>query len=213
MDVKTSKAHRMLWACRRACGARWGLRPKVVHWLYVAIILLSISYAWWPDCQTARAKNRLSRIQSCACLRITGAIRTTPTGAMEAFTGLHPPYLVIQCEARLAAHRLWGLGCWSYLHPSREHSSIQTRHQKYDPIFNMGVDVMMPAFNLEHEYRVTMLTREEWIRGPGTLPAVKRLVWFTDGHRTAEGTGVGVFRQSVGCRFSISLGKHASLSD
>ena len=31
VDVKVRKAHNLLWACRRACGATWGLRPKVVH--------------------------------------------------------------------------------------------------------------------------------------------------------------------------------------
>ena len=58
-----------------------------------------------------------------------------------------------------------------------------------------------------------MLNREEWTRGPRTPPAVKGLVWFTDGSRTAEGTGAGVYRQSVVRRFSISLGKNASLSE
>jgi len=58
-----------------------------------------------------------------------------------------------------------------------------------------------------------MLTKEQWARGPGTLPAVKRLVWFTDGSRSAEGTGVGVFGQSVGCRFRVSLGTHAGFSN
>ena len=151
-DVKMSKAHILLWTYRTACGARWGLRPKVVHWLYVATIRPSISYAslvWWPGCQTARAKKKLSRIQRCACLRIRGAIRTNPTGAVEAFTGLPPLDLVIQCEARLAAHPLWSLGYWSYLHPSRGDSTILTHRQKFDPIFNMGVGVMMPVFNLE----------------------------------------------------------------
>jgi hypothetical protein len=43
VDGKMRKAHILLWACRRACGARWGLRPNVVHWLYVAIIRPSTS--------------------------------------------------------------------------------------------------------------------------------------------------------------------------
>jgi len=68
----------------------------------------------------------------------------------------------------------------------------------------MGVDVTKPIFNLEPKYRVTMLTREEWTRGLGT-PAVKGLVWVTDGSRTLEGTGAGVNRKSVGRRLSISL--------
>jgi len=55
-----------------------------------------------------------------------------------------------------------------------------------------------------------MLNREEWTRGPGnTPPAVKGLVSSTDGSRTVEGTGAGVYGKSVDRRLSISLGKHA----
>jgi len=43
------------------------------------------------------------------------------------------------------------------------------RIQRSDPIFTMGVDFMRLAFNLEPKYRVAMLTRIEWTRGPGTL--------------------------------------------
>jgi hypothetical protein len=120
VEVKVKKAHNLLWACRRACGVGWGLRPKVVHWLYVTIIRPTISFAslvWWPGCQMASAKKKLSKVQRLACLGIMGAICTTPTGAMEALVGLPPLDLVIQGEVRLAAHCLWSLGCWSYLHP------------------------------------------------------------------------------------------------
>jgi hypothetical protein len=71
---------------------------------------------------------------------------------------------------------------------------------------------MRPVFNLEPKYRVSILTREEWIRGPRAPPVVKGFIWYTDGSRTAEGTGSGVYGQSVNRRLSISLGKHASLS-
>jgi hypothetical protein len=73
----------------------------------------------------------------------------------------------------------------------------------------MGVDIMRLVYNLEPKYRVTMLAREEWTMGPGTPPVVKGLVWFTDGSRTGEGTGAGVYGQSVNRRLSIRLGKHA----
>jgi ribonuclease HI len=75
----------------------------------------------------------------------------------------------------------------------------------------MGVNVMKPVFNLEPKYRVTMLTREEWTRGPRTPPAIKGLIWFTDGSTTVEGTGAGVYGQSANRRLSISLGKHATV--
>jgi len=69
---------------------------------------------------------------------------------------------------------------------------------------------MRPAFNFEPKYRVTMLTMEEWIRGNGTAPVVKGLVWFTDGSRM-EGTGVGVYGQSAGRRLGFSLGRYATV--
>jgi hypothetical protein len=98
----------------------------------------------------------------------------------------------VRGEARMAAHRLWSMGCWSYLHPNRGHCSILKRLQQTDSIFNMGVDVMRPAFNLEPKYRVTLLTREDWTRGSGSPPEVKGLVWYTDGSKMKERTGAGV---------------------
>ena len=108
-------------------------------------------------------------------------------------------------------HRLWSLGSWSYLHPNQGHSSILMRLQQSDPIFNMGVDVMRLAFNSEPKYRVTMLTREDCIRGTGTPPVVEGLIWFTDGSKTEDGTGAGVYGQSVGRRLSFSLGRDVIL--
>jgi hypothetical protein len=124
----------------------------------------------------ASTKNKLSKVQRLACLGIMGPFHTTPTGAMEVLLGLPPLDLVIQGEARSTAHHLWSLECWSYLHPQQGHSCILTWLQKSGPIFNMRVDFMGQVFNLEPKYRVTMLAREEWTRGPGTPPMVKGLV-------------------------------------
>jgi len=81
VDAKMRKADNLSWTCRRACGGKRGLRPKVVHRLYVAIVRSSISFAslvWWLGCQTASAKKGLGRVQRLACLGITEAIHTTP---------------------------------------------------------------------------------------------------------------------------------------
>ena len=94
-------------------------------------------------------------------------------------TYLPPPLdLVVESEARSAVHRLWSLGGWSYLHPNQGHSSILMQLQQSGPIFNIGVDVMRPAFNFEPKYRVIMLTREDRTKGTGTPPVVKGLNWF-----------------------------------
>jgi hypothetical protein len=62
--------------------------------------------------------------------------------------------------------------------------------QQPDPICNMGVDVMRPAFNLEPKYRVTILTREEWTNGAGTPPVVKGLSGVQMGPRGRRGPGL-----------------------
>ena len=103
VDVKVRKAQNLLWACSRACGGEWGLGPRVVHWLYVSVIRPTVTFAsleWWPGCQTASAKKKLSRIQRLACLGITGAIRTISTRAMEALICLPPLELLVQSETR-----------------------------------------------------------------------------------------------------------------
>jgi hypothetical protein len=54
-----------------------------------------------------------------------------------------------------------------------------------------------------------MLTREEWTKGSGAPPEVKGLVWYKDGFKMREGTGAGVYGQSLRRRLSFSLGRYA----
>jgi hypothetical protein len=131
----------------------------------------------------ASAKKRLSNVQI-GTLGHNWSDLYDSYWCYGALTGLPPLDLVIQGVARSVAHRLWSLGCWSYFHPNQGYSCISMRLQMSDPIFSTGVDVMKPLFNLEPKYRVAMLIREEWTRGPGTPPAVKGLVWFTGWSRT-----------------------------
>jgi hypothetical protein len=49
----------------------------------------------WPGCQTGSTKKKLSRVQRLACLRIIGAVPTTPTNVVEA---LPPLELVVESD-------------------------------------------------------------------------------------------------------------------
>jgi len=102
----------------------WGMKPMEVRWLYVAIFRPTISFSslvWWPGCQTASAKRRLSKVLRLACLEITGAIRTDPSDAMKALTVLPPLDPVIQGGGEsLVAYRLWSLGVGLTLAPVKD---------------------------------------------------------------------------------------------
>jgi hypothetical protein len=70
---------------------------------------------------------------------------------------------------------------------------------------------MRPGSSCETKQRVTIVTREEWTREPGTSPTVKGLIWYTDGSRAQRGIGVTDYGQSLRRVLSISLGKYATV--
>jgi hypothetical protein len=81
----------------------------MVHWLYTRVIRSFILYGalvWWPKVEQKTTKTQLGRIQRIACLAITGAMKSTPTAAMEVLLNLTPLNLLIMAEARMALYRL-----------------------------------------------------------------------------------------------------------
>ena len=128
-DNTIAKALRVLGMCRSAYGKTWGLKPKVMRWLYSMMIRPIITYgsiAWWPRSQLTTYREELSKLQRTACLAITGAFKTTPTAAMEKILDLTPLHIVIETEARLSLHRLAINGLW-------DSSKPRTRHTKFSP--------------------------------------------------------------------------------
>jgi hypothetical protein len=66
---------------RRMYGKRWGLRPKMVHWLCIRVITPFIFHAalvWWPKVKQKSIKTQLGMIQRMTCLAITGDMKLTP---------------------------------------------------------------------------------------------------------------------------------------
>jgi hypothetical protein len=103
------KAVTIFAVARRVYGKRWGLRPTMVHWLYSRIIRPSIFHAalvWWPKVKQKSTKIQLGKVKRVACLAITGAMKSTPTAAMEMLLNLTPLDLLIMAEARMALYRL-----------------------------------------------------------------------------------------------------------
>ena len=86
IDVKCNKTLISLCQLRRSVGNTWGLTPRTMRWMYTAIIRPSLTYAavvWWPRVELKTASCKLEHLQRLACLLITGALRTTPTKALE----------------------------------------------------------------------------------------------------------------------------------
>ena len=104
LDAKCNKAIVSFYQLRGSIGKTWGITPKITRWMYTAVIRPSLSYAslvWWPRVDKKTAGRKLEHVQRLACLHITGAIRTTPTRALEIIVGLKPLIIFLKQETML----------------------------------------------------------------------------------------------------------------
>ena len=79
------KASNIYWQCRCAFGKKWGLIPRVIHWLYVAIIrpiLFYGSHVWYNKLTTKKVKSDIEHVQRMFLLGITVVMKSTPTKPM-----------------------------------------------------------------------------------------------------------------------------------
>jgi hypothetical protein len=45
LDKVIVKAYKAFWTCRGTSGRTWGLKPKVVYWIYTAVVRPIVNYA------------------------------------------------------------------------------------------------------------------------------------------------------------------------
>jgi hypothetical protein len=64
------------------------------------------STVWWLRVRYNVSRTKLSKIQRLACLTITGAMKTTPTAAMQVLLGLPPVHVMLVAEAQAGIYRL-----------------------------------------------------------------------------------------------------------
>ena len=108
------------WASqiRRIARPSWGITPKYARWLYISVALPRILYGADVWCGppgrannnkgnrgTAKVINQLATIQQSGALAILGALRTSPTNALNACAFLLPAEkLVERCCHKAAVH-------------------------------------------------------------------------------------------------------------
>ena len=159
----------------------------MVLWLYTAIVRPILTYGslvWWPALSKQYICLKLSRIQRSACIGATGALRTTPTDAMNVLLHLHPPDIHTKYLATCSALRLKAAGRWvdkPYGHGrilSNQGNSLQT-------------DLMTVEVSTRKLFKTRIPERDEWNRG-NILEEFVNII-YTDGSKMDSGVGAGVF--------------------
>jgi len=199
-----SKVQTTFAVVRRICEKR-GLRPSIMHWLYTGVIRPSIFHGtlvWWPKVMQKTTKIQLGRIQRMASLAITGAMKSTPTAAIEELLDLTPLDLLIMAEARMALYRLQTLKQQAV--PKMEAGLLSIWKNVGDPILDTRSDYTIPVYHHSKIFNV-MIDWNYW-RNKDPLFPEDALIWSTDGSRAGSGTGSGIFGLRSNRSFSFPLG-------
>ncbi|XP_050522055.1 uncharacterized protein LOC126894808 [Daktulosphaira vitifoliae] len=210
VESRIKKAMTPLWTCSRALGKTWGLKPRVMYWLYTSVIKPMILYGalvWWTRTALITARKELSRIQRMAAIAITGALRTTPTVALEALIGLPPLHLEVKAHAKATALRFHNLGMWTLESDTTEHGKILKEIDK--GFLEYPLDYIKPVLKNNIPYKVEITTRIEW--NINHLTDKGGFVIYTDGSKKSGKVGAGIWGLKPRINVSMSLGTTPSV--
>jgi ribonuclease HI len=207
--VKTNRAY---WACRRMVGSSWGLKPKMVAWLYTQVILPRITYGaaiWWHKAKQATCMTRLNGLQRMAAIAVTGAMRTTPGAALDVLLNWAPLHLKIEEVALSTAFRLASDGLWVDNYKLSGHTALNRKLRAFERFWRL-TDRMIPRFVFDHSFRVIIDERSD-IDLEVYQENEHTVTCFTDGSKSEEGTGLGVYIAAFDLELSANVGPDATV--
>lgn len=160
----------------------------------------------WPRCSLITVKNKLAKVQRLALMGITGAMRTTPTAALEALLNIEPLHLHVEFVARKTALRLQNslLNVKEYGHARIWYKMIRTY-----PQLEMTCDRIPPEYRFERTFEELIPPRDDW-KEDKVLPKENSKVWYTDGSKI-EASGASYYSAHGHIEQSISLGNHVTV--
>ena len=119
LEERIRKAQVAWYTCRKCIGKKWGINPAITRWIHITVVRPILTYGavvWWQCLKKVTFAAKLSRLQRTVCIGITGAMRTTPTAALEVIVNLCPLDLFIKGIAAQSAMRLKTLGYFKERH-------------------------------------------------------------------------------------------------
>lgn len=137
-------------------------------------------------------------------MSITGALRSTPGGALDALLYLLPVDLHIKFQACCSAVRLRENGYW--LTKPYGHSSILD-----SAVCNLpkSTDYITPRLEIEKKFKVKIPSRKEW-RRENPLGEIDTVL-YTDGSKMECGVGAGVYSESPRIEYAFRLPNKSSV--
>ncbi|XP_050543369.1 uncharacterized protein LOC126906681 [Daktulosphaira vitifoliae] len=197
-----------LWTCSRALEKTWGLKPRVMYWLYTSVIKPMILYGAlvkWIRTALDTDRKELSRIHD--AMAITTALRTTPTVALEALIGLPLLHLEVKAHPKAEALRFHNLGMWTLESDTTEHGKILIEIDQ--GFLEYPLDYIKLVLKNNIPYKVEITTRREW--NINHLNEKRGFVIYTDGSKKSGKVGAGIWGLKPRINVSMSLGTTPSV--
>lgn len=201
MEERRKKAFNALYICKKFMGRSWGTSPKISHWLYTSVVRPVLTYGclvWWTAIEKKKHITALAGVQRSAGLCITGALRSTPTAAIEIILDLKPIDLFIKNVAMKGAARLMTIGLFKQ--GTIGHSKI-TQH--FERFAYRQSDYMLEELSFGNNFSCQINNREDW--AGGIVVSSDDLNIYTDGSKMDCGTGAGVYSADLELAESIKL--------
>ena len=197
------KATYTLIRCRMLLGRHWGLTPKVMKWLYTAIvrpILTSGSAVWIQKIEKKSVRKELNKLQRKACLMITNASCSTPTAGMEAILSMRPLHIHIKEMAMASLQRMARQGTWTAQAGETESGHARTLMNWTKEIqgLDMPTDRLKSKHNSGNNFNILIAEREHVEAEHGKpLPKDQNTIHvFTDGSKFDEKSGAAYLIKS-----------------
>ena len=209
---RIKKATAALFSLRAATGSTWGLKPMVMYQAYITVAVPTLTYGslvWWRSVESKTMVKEIYKLQRLACLCITGALKTTPTAALEVMLGLTPLHHQIRKEAYFSALRVMSAGLWIDGGMRRHTDILRECSRMYGVDHKTGNDHRVKTTELHLQVPVRIPKREEWTDVKAVVG--EGHVIYTDGSKTDEGVGSGVFSEDLSLHLSFNLPRHTTV--
>ena len=215
LETRINKATNIFWRCRATFSKTWGLTPQMVHWMFTSIVRPYLTYGaviWWSRVKVDSCQKSLRALQRLACVSITGAMKSTPTAALEVLLGLTPLPMYIENEARKTLCRI-------HLVLRRRIPNIygkrtQEIHDLVKPMkedWGEYSDTIKPKSIFDKGFRCYIPDRTAWNSDTRSWIEPESVEFYTDGSLMDGLAGAGVYNEHTGEELWASLGKRCSV--
>ena len=185
LTERIKKAYAALYSCQKVIGTKDGIKPKLFHWLYTAIVRPVVTYGchvWWPVVTKKVHSDSINRINRLALLCMTNAMRTTPTVALEIMLNIPPLDIYTRQIAKTTLVRL------------NQSNSLQSRIVRHSELVKdlgmINTDYMISCNIMDEELITDFPSVNDWTSGKVNTSEISI---YTDGSKLKEGTGCGFF--------------------